>query len=147
MPLDRTLLPCSLHPLHTCSVLFSPFPPLQSPPWAGVRAGLHMELGWDELCSTHVLCPCLLSLSPVARAPHSCCVSLQLPDCCLFVLCVTEGSVLPLGSREVWQGQVPFLCPSWLGSPCCNPWMCWAEGVSCSKMGSLCWVEPKVWNL
>lgn len=133
MPLDRTLLPCSLHPLHTCSVLFSPFPPLQSPPSAGVaRQGCTWSaggwMGWEELSSTRVSCPCLLSLCVVARAQRShsrcACLSLQFSSCCvfcsgLFFFCLLCVSLRALCSN-VTKGSVgiPPLHPDGWTLPC-----------------------------
>lgn len=92
MPLDRTLLPCSLHPLHTCSVLFSPSPHIKAP--SGRRQGWAVHgagVGWEELCSTRVPCPC----SPCPQC--SCCASLQLPV--LFAAGVSCVSLRALCSR------------------------------------------------
>lgn len=58
-------------------------------------------MGWDgkrELCSTRVLCPCLLSLSAVARAPHSCCASLLFPAA-VFAACLSCVSLRALCSH------------------------------------------------
>lgn len=85
-----------------------------------------MELGWDGM-GRALLHACPLSLPALLVRSGSCsplllCLS-AVPSCCvccLFVLCLTEGSVLPLGSREAWEEQVSFLCSGWPGSPCRN---------------------------
>lgn len=80
-------------------------------------------MGWDGKSSA----PCVSSVLACSPCPQW----LVLPTpavplcssqllCLLFVLCLTEGSVLPLGSREAWEEQVSFLCPGWPGSPCRN---------------------------
>lgn len=138
MPLDRTLLPCSLHPLHTRSALRSPSPPTSEPSEMKPRCSDGLR---ELLCVRAVLACCACSSLCFCHA----CLPLQLSDCCiffsglvgLFTACLAEGSLLltvasaasrldsPLQQHidtlasirlSVWRRKISARCRQALGS-------------------------------